>query len=83
MPSSAPPRGQEARRRRVTRFAVKPAPYAKRSIGPKLFAADAPMKYRPGTDDSKCRPSLGVSFTLSMRANIAASRKGSRDSATL
>src|SRR5215475_10151705 len=33
--------------------AVKLAPNAKRIIGPNVFAADTPAKYRPGTEDSK------------------------------
>lgn len=42
------------------RRAVNPAPYAKRTRGPKLFAVEAPTKYKPGIDDSKLERKTGV-----------------------
>ena len=40
--------------------AANPAPKAKRITGPKLLAAERPMKYKPGTLDSKCELRTGV-----------------------
>src|SRR4051794_25054884 len=48
-------------RYRDNRRAAKRAPKANRSRGPKLLAAEAPMKCNPGIDDSKSLDSAGMS----------------------
>jgi hypothetical protein len=45
--------------RRATAGAEYQEPTTKRMIGPKLWAAAAPMKCRPGTEDSRPGPSTG------------------------
>ena len=68
---------------RTTRFAVKLAPNANRKRGPKLLAAAAPIKCKPGTDDSKRLERIGVSARLRMLDRIDSSINPKRDTATL
>jgi hypothetical protein len=70
MTNSGSPKGgfpQLWRKRAATRLAANLAPKANLNRGPKLLAAAAPIKYRPGTEDSKWRFKAGASSALLRR----------------
>src|SRR5271170_5314022 len=80
------PRGREEAEARIfaatcfeMRFAVNPAPYAKRVNGPNELAEASPTIYRPGTDVSKWLERTGVSSTSRSWRRKASSRNPIRE----
>lgn len=64
------------------RRAAKSAPWTNRISGPNVGAAEMPLKYRPGTDDSNEASSSGAPATFRHDRRTSSSRKPSESSPT-
>src|SRR5437016_8018960 len=69
-------------RKRASRRTVTSAPVTKRNNGPKHMNESGPMKWRPGTEDSKLIVRVGARSVRWMRSEISGSRNLRRDTST-